>query len=555
MSDLDPEPAVGPADAGGTGVDADADASRVLVLVSHDRNARLLAGRLSETYRVIETPPADVADARFDACIVDAAAFERHHEALDRRKRTAEPTFLPCLFLTKRSRDEPLPDAVWETVDEVLRTPLDPAELHHRLDNLLERRRLSLDLDHRRQRSEKRFESLFRTAPDPILVTTADGVVSEANEAFARAVGTPRTELIGRPVADLGFSASTTVERVLLRAVEADADPESVRVTFGASDPTITELNTAAVSPSDRIGIFRDVTDSEKRETALREQNQRLERVASTIAHDLRNPLSVARGHLDIAVADDGGDRTDHLDAVVQAHERMGQLIDEILTLARQGQEVMDSEAVAIDTVSTRAWRHVDTGDATLSVTTDREVTADGNRVCELLENLFRNAVEHGSTSPRSWAPEDSVEHGSTDNRTQSGDAVEHDSTGPRSQAPEDSGGRSPSGSRPEADDSVEHGPTSNRTDPATDAQRGSDPVAIEIGWLDEQAGFYVADDGPGIPAADRTEVFEAGYTTTADGTGFGLSIVRRIAEDHGWSVSVVESDRGGARFEFAGIE
>ena len=60
--------------------------------------------------------------------------------------------------------------------------------------------------------------------------------------------------------------------------------------------------------------------------------------------------------------------------------------------------------------------------------------------------------------------------------------------------------------------------------------------------------GFAVADDGPGIPADDRDRVFESGYTT-GDGTGLGLAIVKTIAEAHGWTVSVTESDAGGARF------
>ena len=52
-----------------------------------------------------------------------------------------------------------------------------------------------------------------------------------------------------------------------------------------------------------------------------------------------------------------------------------------------------------------------------------------------------------------------------------------------------------------------------------------------------------------------REQVFELGHTGTDDGTGFGLAIVKDIAEAHGWSVRVTESDDGGARFEFADVE
>ena len=66
--------------------------------------------------------------------------------------------------------------------------------------------------------------------------------------------------------------------------------------------------------------------------------------------------------------------------------------------------------------------------------------------------------------------------------------------------------------------------------------------------------GFYVADDGVGIPTEDRAEVFEYGYSTHG-GTGLGLPVVRSIATAHGWNVTVTEGDDGGARFEFTGVE
>ncbi|MFB6110509.1 MAG: sensor histidine kinase [Halodesulfurarchaeum sp.] len=82
----------------------------------------------------------------------------------------------------------------------------------------------------------------------------------------------------------------------------------------------------------------------------------------------------------------------------------------------------------------------------------------------------------------------------------------------------------------------------------------GSD-ATVRVGPLEDRSGFYVADDGPGIPPADRDSVFEAGFTTEADGTGLGLGIVAEICKVHDWTVSVVESETGGARFEIEGVE
>ncbi|WP_336325776.1 ATP-binding protein [Halovenus sp. HT40] len=79
--------------------------------------------------------------------------------------------------------------------------------------------------------------------------------------------------------------------------------------------------------------------------------------------------------------------------------------------------------------------------------------------------------------------------------------------------------------------------------------------ATVCVGALPGDEGFYIADDGPGIPDEKRTDIFESGYSTTPDGTGFGLSIVEEIADAHGWAIDVSDSDHDGARFEFVGVD
>ncbi|KAB1197916.1 MULTISPECIES: PAS domain S-box protein [Haloferax] len=80
--------------------------------------------------------------------------------------------------------------------------------------------------------------------------------------------------------------------------------------------------------------------------------------------------------------------------------------------------------------------------------------------------------------------------------------------------------------------------------------RHGGDDVRVRIGPLDDRIGFYVEDDGPGISPDDRRRIFEAGYTTSDDGTGFGLNVVQSVVNAHGWGVWFSDSDDGGARFE-----
>lgn len=75
----------------------------------------------------------------------------------------------------------------------------------------------------------------------------------------------------------------------------------------------------------------------------------------------------------------------------------------------------------------------------------------------------------------------------------------------------------------------------------------------VRVGLLD--GGFYVEDDGVGIPPSEHERVFDLGYTSESGGRGLGLTSVAQVATAHGWAVRLTESAEGGVRFEFTGVE
>jgi len=121
------------------------------------------------------------------------------------------------------------------------------------------------------------------------------------------------------------------------------------------------------------------------------------EAVAHVVSHDLRNPLDVAAAHLELARDERDGE---HLRRVAEAHERMEQIIRDVLTLARGERAISPSEGVDLGAVVTDAWESVAADDVELSVRDVPTATADRPRVERLVENILRNAVDHAGPAP-----------------------------------------------------------------------------------------------------------------------------------------------------------
>jgi signal transduction histidine kinase len=85
--------------------------------------------------------------------------------------------------------------------------------------------------------------------------------------------------------------------------------------------------------------------------------------------------------------------------------------------------------------------------------------------------------------------------------------------------------------------------------------EHGGEDVSVVVDDLPDGEGFFLADDGPGVPTDEREAVLEMGYTNSEDGTGIGLGVVSQVAAAHGWEVALAESADGGARFEFRGVD
>jgi PAS domain S-box-containing protein len=312
-------------------------------------------------------------------------------------------------------------------------------------------------------------ESVFENASDVIFVVDAGTrTVIDANPAASDVLGYDYRDLLDTDLTSLFVEGDPPEPGAAERAA----------VTFRTADGDERVLDVAAATltyegESALLYSGPDVTERRRRAAELERQNERLEEFVSIVSHDLRNPLNVATANAQL-VAEGNHERVGMLR---EALEDMEGLIEDLLSLAKQGQVVSESDirTIALEPLVREAWESVNPpGESELAVTEDCTFRADRDRTEQALANLFRNAVEHAGPG-----------------------------------------------------------------------------VTVTAGALPNGVGFFVEDDGPGIPPEKRADVLAAGYTTAEGGTGYGLAIVAEIAEAHGWELAVTGSGTGGARFEF----
>jgi PAS domain S-box-containing protein len=328
-----------------------------------------------------------------------------------------------------------------------------------------------------RERELKRYESMVNTMQEAACIYDDEGRFVVVNAYLADFYGTTPAALDG-------------TQSNLIPHVRADGDGDRYQELLDGERETIdgeiavelrdqgTEILKYRLTPLridgeivGVIGVAHEITAFRERERELERKNEQLDSFVSVVSHDLRNPLSVADGRLELAMEECD---SEHLLPAARAVQRSQTLVEDLLTLARDGVRVRHAITVDLAALASECWDGATTDEATLAVETERTLRADRIRLQQLLENLLTNAVTHGGTT-------------------------------------------------------------------------------VTVGDLPD--GFYVADDGPGIPPTERERVFEAGYSTAREGTGFGLAIVQGVADSHGWTVCVTESESGGARFEVRGVD
>ena len=430
-----------------------------------------------------------------DCIVSDYEMPEMDGLAFLKRVRADYPD-LPFVLYTSAGSEELAAEAISAGVTDYFQKSTrreQYALLANRVQNFATQYRTAQAMD----AQQRRFRKLVEYSSDVVSIVDANGVFQDLSPAASRVFGYDPDDLVG----EIGFEYvhPDDVEHAVETLFEAIADPTYRPViTFRFAHPekgwVVLENTGRNLIDDPVIGGFvinsHDVTERIAHVAELERQRDRLGEFASVVSHDLRNPLSVASGNL--SLIEQTGDVT-HAAHVRLGLERMETIIDDLLMLAHEGENISSLGPVSLSAVAESAWQSVDTESARLTVDSSLVVLADAGRLQQLLENLFSNAVSYAGPTAH----------------VRVFDLPDGGYTLPSSGSPEET---------------------------------------------TTTCAFAVADDGPGIPPAERERVLDYGVSSDPDRTGFGLAIVRRVAEAHGWTVTVTDHSEGGAMFTFSNV-
>ena len=332
------------------------------------------------------------------------------------------------------------------------------------------------------QRERRRLGAILHSTRDVVMLIDPAGRVQLMNPAAERVLGVQAAEGIGRPI------ESVLSEPLLLDAYKwlSDRPPEEAspprEVTLSSGSTylvTLTGAKDEAQIFFGRVVVLQDIT-------ALKQLDQFKTQMVQMASHDLRNPLGVAMGYVEMLVEELRPLtplRQQALNGLESSLTRMQTLVAELLDMERlesgvdQTREPVEldrlTEAVVVELKEQAAAKHQTLDIAIASALP--AISGDPVRLKQALSNLVGNAIKYTPEAGHIW---------------------------------------------------------------------------VRLARRDDRIVFEVQDTGYGIPKTSQAKLFQRFYrakapgTENIDGTGLGLSLVKLVIEQHGGRVSV-ESEVG----------
>lgn len=266
------------------------------------------------------------------------------------------------------------------------------------------------------RQSEEKFSRAFRASPDAMVINTLDeGRFVDVNDSFLEMVGYERDEVIGHTLDELPLWPEHTQRHAIASAIIEHGAVRNIEVAFRrkSGETGIALLSAEAVDLDGVpcvLTIAKDVTERIQAAQEREQLIQELDAFARTVAHDLKSPLSPILGYSELLL-DERSDlspeaRRSFIQMIADNARRMGNIIDELLLLARMRQSELkthplDMAAIVEEALSRLAYL-ISEYDAEI-VVADSWPAALGYApwVVEVWVNYISNALKYGGNPPR----------------------------------------------------------------------------------------------------------------------------------------------------------
>jgi PAS domain S-box-containing protein len=354
-----------------------ADIERIAVEVVHDPDAALTS---------LQDSGADAVVSAYELVESDGLSLLRDIRGTDES--------IPFVLCTDAGSETVAASAIRLGATDYVRNEVDgsPAEIATRIESAIPDSR-EPDGAPKVASTEPQLSTILDHVPLITYQVDTDGTILLSKGNGLAHFGREPDELVGESVFDI-FADHEEVIDAYNRAIDGEYVQNTLRVDGSVLDEWYRPVYNTDGNVKFVVGISVDVTQRERQREQLEQEIDRLDEFADVLSHDLRNPLSVAIGRLEIVEQEF---ESEHFETIGDSLEQMESLIEDMLTLARGGEVTENVQPVNIGDLARSCWATVPAPNAELVIEETVALQADPSRLHQVLGNLFRNAIDHSS--------------------------------------------------------------------------------------------------------------------------------------------------------------
>lgn len=156
------------------------------------------------------------------------------------------------------------------------------------------------------------------------------------------------------------------------------------------------------------LWMINDITEQQKQQNKLKLQNEKLNKFSKIITHDIRNPLSIAQGYIELAMYEE--DNEVHINKTHDAITRIDNIVNDMLKMIKNPNIENEIEEIHIGEISEQCWSNIQSNEQERLIVNDNgTIEANRSLLTRLLENIFKNIRKHAGNSANAYI-------GTTDN-------------------------------------------------------------------------------------------------------------------------------------------